>query len=97
MTPTREDFIDRIRLELNTRGWCQGRLYDKHTGGCCLMGAMYYATFYYHNHGINLPAGVIDGVGAELEEATGDTDTVGSWNDAPERTFRDVMELLDSL
>ncbi len=79
------------------KGWCQGRFRDA-AGKHCTAGALAEATKGYSIYGAlvmvlasGLPAGM------PFESVTHAEGRLITWNDMPERTLADVLELFDTV
>lgn len=99
----REVLEDAYRI-LQTEGWIQGARYSPGYGRCVLgaldYGSREYANRHHHHLGIHFSFDEMNVQQAVVNEAiqvicqyTGGFD-IAMWNDAPHRTFRDVVNVL---
>jgi hypothetical protein len=81
---------ERMLEVLDERGWCQGELTND-LGQVCLAGALRVAAFEDIMQGKPLP-GAYSRFGCRLRGLV--HSSIGTWNDAPERTEEDVRLLI---
>lgn len=93
------DALREAALVLKTRGWIQGR--DRNEDGYCLVGALIQARVVHLDLFPEARQEVLDAHSEAynrlyLELADADyNDSITGWNDAPERTKDEVVELLE--
>jgi hypothetical protein len=94
MTSRLADIFDRA-AELVEQGWCQGENYKTINGKpcCCAWGAAAQA---YRETGVVGSLVEIDDVMTKAARAMG-SERITNWNDSPERTQAEVVELLRRL
>lgn len=100
-----EDLLQ-AKKELDTRGWCQGTLYNPSDGSCCALGAIGLATIgdpfiaagerYYELVGNPRAVAAIEAVAAQMDgSATSPIDCVWATNDDRDTTLEKVYEFFD--
>ena len=83
--------LQEMKENLFIRGWCKGQLVDYTTGEVCLAGSMATLTDYQKYQDTSKALGVVMD---RLRDEIGPNIPV--WNDAPNRTFNDVIQAIDN-
>lgn len=99
----KKEFIDDIKSELKTSGWCQGS-FENGLGQHCLIGAFNkcYDEIYDEYEGIDdvvdslfSVQDLIDKAVARKTKKAPDRNNTIKWNDSKKRKFKDVLQVLD--
>lgn len=98
-TITPGDALREAALVLKTQGWIQGL--DSNSNGFCLIGAMIQALIVHldlfpeaYQEVLDAHSEAYNRLYLELED-TDYNDTISGWNDDPDRTKDEVVELLE--
>lgn len=87
--------LSKARGLLETKGWVQGTYRD--SNGFCLVGAIQEVKDSFYPTGIypHLLQSVLD-TGYEIDYSIHDDVPLFDWNDEPNRTMEEVLELIDT-
>lgn len=90
------DLLNEMKTQLFEYGWCQGTIQDRETGNVCLMGALTLALRKNKNWETDKFSKIRDllAVSAGTADENG-RGAISKWNDEKERTFGDVVSLID--